>query len=180
MNNLEFYNSLTELEKGIVDFYKLREYLFYTGTPKEILEIGSGWGIFTRICMMLSDSCRVTTIDKIPEPNSFEKNTAGFESRIKKITGDSKEVVPTFKENQFDLVFVDGDHGYDGFRADFINAWRVVKNGAYIICDDVLHEKNFEDDYGIIHALSELYKQYNFSFTVYPVAHGIAIIKVIK
>lgn len=183
MNNEEFYKSLTDIEKGIVDFYTFNSYLFREN--KRVLEIGSGWGIFTRIAMMLSNSyLEYTTIDKIDKPKSFEENTRGFEHRINKILGDSTVELQKYKDDTYDLIFIDGDHGYEGFKKDFINSWRVIKSGGYILIDDIYHRHNFgdgpKDDYGIMEAVSELAFEYKFIINIYPVAHGIGLIQVMK
>lgn len=179
MNDQDFYNSLTDIEKGIIKFYERAEILAIID-GEQILEIGSGWGLFTRSVLMASKGTHVHTIDKIPEPRSFAKHTAGFEKRITRYIGDSKDILKKFDDDSFSVIFIDGDHGYDGFMSDFKHAWRIVRNGGTIFLDDVWHRKNFENDYGILKALSELGLQLGFTIRIYPVAHGIGVIEVNK
>lgn len=57
---------------------------FLSQLPKwpDILEVGSGWGMFTRACMGWT-SGKVTTIDKIGGYGleRFVRHTAGFDER---------------------------------------------------------------------------------------------------
>jgi predicted O-methyltransferase YrrM len=177
MTDQEFINILSPIEKAMAAFYL--DLPFLLGTP-QILEIGSGWGLFTRFCMMKSKGSFVTTIDKIAEPRSFAENTAGYEDRIKRITGDSKQIVPTLRSDSFDVVMVDGDHGYIGFKKDFEEAWRVVKDGGTIIVDDLFHEHNWDQDYGIAQGLAQAALEKRFVLNAYPYGHGIGIITVRK
>tara|TARA_E500000178_G_scaffold27283_1_gene25009 strand:- start:983 stop:1267 length:285 start_codon:yes stop_codon:yes gene_type:complete len=38
----------------------------------------------------------------------------------------------------FDLIFIDGDHFYDQVLRDINNAWKVLKNGGFLILDEYL------------------------------------------
>lgn len=181
MNDTEFFNSLNKVEQGIVVFYNTKPAFFF---DKNILEIGSGWGIFTRIALMSTTHSKVTTIDKIPTPRGFKKNTEGYKNRINQITGDSKDILPTLLDDSYDIVFIDGDHGYSGFVSDFKEAYKKVKSGGIIIIDDVYHIHNFgdeeKDDYGIMFGISQLAFEYDFKIEISPVGHGIGLIKILK
>ena len=39
-------------------------------------------------------------------------------------------------EAQFNLIYVDGDHTYEGCLTDSVNAWRLLEPGGVIIWDD--------------------------------------------
>lgn len=63
-------------------------------------------------------------------------------SRIKIIYGDSKETIPNFivynqyLVNNFDLVHIDGGHGFLEFFADFYNCRYLVSDDGLTIFDD--------------------------------------------
>lgn len=141
----EFYNSLLEIEKGIVDLYKeLLEDL----KPQSILEVGSGWGIFTRTCMEFTD-VNIITIDKIGGygPREFAKNTEGFEHRINRIVEDSHVLLPRKElewKEKFDFIFVDGDHTQGGASKDLSWVWGMLKPGGALMVDDVFHKANWQ------------------------------------
>jgi predicted O-methyltransferase YrrM len=62
--------------------------------------------------------------------NSFDKTTiTELENKI------NKESV--------DLLFIDGDHTYEGIKNDFINYYKFVKKNGFIIIDD--YEPNYPD-----------------------------------
>lgn len=172
-----WYESMQPIDKGIVDFY-LGDGRSFLEHANDVLEIGSGWGMFSRILMNVNPNAVLTTIDKIPEPKKYAENTRGFESRIRRITADSKDVLKNFKPESFDLIYVDGDHGYEGFKYDYHEAIRIVRDGGTIICDDVAHPKNFENDYGILKHLCEELVSKGRGFNVLPVGHGIVFVHV--
>jgi predicted O-methyltransferase YrrM len=174
MTDKEFLEKITDVERKMFSLYK--KLLF---RDERVLEIGTGWGLFSRFCMMLGIT-DLTTIDKIPDPRHFSENVHGYENNIHRIVGDSKEVLKKLKDFDYDIVMIDGDHGYEGFKADFIEAVRLVKSYGMIIVDDVWHPKNFQNDYGILKALSELCMHFDFEITIYPFGHGIAVINIKK
>lgn len=176
MSNEEFLNSITPLERGIYDFYRMGMGVLEFGANDKILEIGSGWGIFARIILMLNPEVHLTTIDCQKVLKDFDKNTQGFEDRITRIVGRSKDVLKKFSDSSFDTVFVDGDHGYTAYH-DLMEALRICKKRGRIIVDDVMHSNNWKGDYRVAKAVRDFCMENKFAVTFYPVAHGIAIIK---
>lgn len=49
----------------------------------------------------------------------------------------SHSIVPTFEDNIFDLIYIDGNHGVLNVLEDAIISFRKLKNGGYMIFDDV-------------------------------------------
>lgn len=172
MTDKEFLESLTPIEKELADLYLRRP-----GLKNNILEIGSGWGLFTRFMMMRSPDTFVCTIDKIPNPQDFKKNTDGYQDRIRQITADSQIFLKPLANKLFDVILIDGDHRYEGFKSDLEQSIRLIKPGGFIFIDDVFHQKNWNGEYGIMKALSEDVLQRKYKITIYPVAHGVAEIE---
>jgi len=63
----------------------------------------------------------------------------GYDGEVKFLDGDSKYMIPTLNE-KFDLILVDGDHSYKGAYTDLQNTWRLLKEGGFLVFDDVTHK----------------------------------------
>lgn len=160
----DFTERLTEIEKPMVDFFVqiLRAKVQSRVAGEEILEVGSGWGIFARSALEAFLTSKLTTIEKIPQVDKdFTKNTQGFEDRIRSLTGKpSFEVLPKLRKGGFQFVFIDGDHSFDGALADAILAWENLEDGGWMMFDDVFHKSNWkyevekkEFDFGVARAV---------------------------
>ncbi len=65
----------------------------------------------------------------------------GLESRVELITADSTKV--PFSASTNDLVFIDGDHSYEGVRKDYLH-WRTsLKPGGHVIFHDAATSRDF-------------------------------------
>jgi len=72
---------------------------------------------------------------------TFNKNiqkSGNFEKFVVK-RGLSENIVPTFQDNFFDLIFVDGNHETKYVYADGKMAFDKVKSGGYIVFDDYIN-----------------------------------------
>lgn len=73
------------------------------------------------------------------------KNNNKSNSKITLIQGDStsKGIINLINDliiEPIDLLFIDGDHSYEGVKQDFMNYTKYVKSGGFILIDDY-HEK---------------------------------------
>jgi len=50
--------------------------------------------------------------------------------------GFSSDVIPTFNDNQFDIIYIDGNHEPEYVLEDAVLAFRKLKIGGYLIFDD--------------------------------------------
>jgi hypothetical protein len=96
-----------------------------------------------------------------------------------------------FKDNteEFDIVFIDGSHLIENVHNDVINSLKFLKEGGYILLDDVLpvYElftlrrrvtlKSHQDAYKIIFLLNQIK---NLEFYYLPHDHGLGLIKMNK
>lgn len=64
----------------------------------------------------------------------------GLRKYVELICCDSKYGHRLFKNEQFKMVYVDGNHFYENLLADLNNFWPKVKEGGYLICDDTVYE----------------------------------------
>ena len=69
---------------------------------------------------------------------TFNKNIANYNIRNKCIVnrGFSDKIVPTFEDNFFDIVYVDGNHETEFVYKDGCMAFEKVKSGGFIVFDD--------------------------------------------
>lgn len=70
--------------------------------------------------------------------NTFTKNISNTPDPSKFIVkrGFSNEIIPTFEDNQFDMIYIDGNHQPDYVLEDAVLAFRKLKIGGYMIFDD--------------------------------------------
>jgi glycosyltransferase involved in cell wall biosynthesis/predicted O-methyltransferase YrrM len=65
----------------------------------------------------------------------FLENTSPYRETIQPLRGFSAEIAPQFHQ-AIDLLFVDGDHSYEGARTDLENWLPKVKEGSWVVCHD--------------------------------------------
>ena len=70
--------------------------------------------------------------------NTFNANVqnSGQISKFVIHRGLSDNVVPTFEDNFFDMIFVDGHHGTEYVYRDGVMSFNKLKSGGFIIFDD--------------------------------------------
>lgn len=152
--------------------------------PKNILEIGSGWGISASTFMSCLPHAHLTTIDPRENLPEFHERTVNYNDRITKILGRSGDnpknpkyhshnfrILEKFK-NKFDLIYIDGSHNYEDVKYDLENSIKLINKNGIIALDDYFHAHNFDGTYGVSKAVAEVCKKENLVFHVYPHAHG--------
>ena len=65
--------------------------------------------------------------------------------KVKVHRGWSAEILPKLEQTGFDLVYIDGDHSYQGVSSDIEHSSRLVKDGG-IICGDDLERQSHQVD----------------------------------
>lgn len=113
-----------------------------------IINIGAGAGTSGLAFMETRPDAMLFTIDiedrdsplgsLFSERKVFEK--AGL-SHLKgkqwvQVHGDSKEVMWLFDNDSVDLVFIDGDHSYEGCKSDIENWIPHLKGGGFLVIHD--------------------------------------------
>lgn len=117
--------------------YKLSAYV----KPSVILELGTSLGISTMYLKLGNPLARVVTIEGCPATaaiavNNF-RNTNMADVEV--IVGNFDEVLPGLIQNGLvpDLVFVDGNHGYNATLKYFEILLPLMKNDSLLIFDDI-------------------------------------------
>lgn len=169
----QFKERITPIERDLIARY---ENILKSSSPRAVLEIGSGWGLFSRTALEYGKDdpqFRLVTIDKQERSDlkEFEINVGRTHEKMFRIQEDSKIAVPKL-DTIFDFIFVDGDHGYEGVLADLKNAWPKLKIGGFMLMDDILHKNHWKihddktPDYGIVRAVSEFFGQTDKCFDI--------------
>lgn len=69
----------------------------------------------------------------------WQKNTEPFETLIKSVQGYSHEVADRIP-NELDLLFIDGDHSYEGVKRDLEMYLPKLRKGGVLVMHDWSHE----------------------------------------
>lgn len=132
-----------------------------------ILEIGAEFGMSTgAFCAGAQFGVQIISVDLFPgelvKHHRANLAEAGYEHRTTQLIGDShtlewettawlfqpidEEWIPDVNGPHMgiDLLFIDGDHSYEGVLADCRNWTRYVKPGGYCIFHDVAQDTNKE------------------------------------
>jgi cephalosporin hydroxylase len=125
--------------------------LYFDLQPLRVLEIGTeiGGTLWHWLQNAIPGSV-VVSVDDMASLNGEqrEKLPGMWQSwcpqgvRFEKITGDSKDpqIIAKVKELllQVDFLFIDGDHTYEGVRADWMNYGPMVRRGGLIAFHDLI------------------------------------------
>ena len=146
---------------------------------ENILEIGTYDGFNALLLSKLFPNSTISTIDLPEDDKDFiasykRKNQLieFIENRKKNLSlGDNIEFIPMNSiklinhKKKYDLIWIDGAHGYPIVSIDIINAMNLINDKGIIACDDILIDLNHQESdkiYNSIAAyetLSELKKQ---------------------
>jgi len=82
---------------------------------------------------------------------------------IKFVQGDSREGLLQFPDAYFDMIYIDGDHTYEGVRRDTEAALMKIKpDGTLVFNDYILYDWNVGDFYGTVPIVNELVMAHQF------------------
>ena len=107
---------------------------------KNVLEIGTFTGLSAlSIALALPDDGKLTALDKNEETNSVAEHffkKANQDHKIKVITKPALESLDKFKNNKFDMVFIDADKM--NYKKYYERSLKLTDKGGLIIVDNVL------------------------------------------
>ena len=129
---------------------------------KRILEIGTFDGSNAFLLSKLFPSARIITLDLEDNNEKFRqtynretdeklKNFCKERNEILKqrdnISFLQKDSIQLISSNEkFDLIWIDGAHGYPVVTIDIINSLRLCDNEGFIMCDDIYTNKIYNAD----------------------------------
>ena len=168
LNRIESKKKLDEIKKKykflIRDMSSEHELLFSSISLKpeikieNILEIGTFDGANALLLSKLFENSKIETIDL----NSSEDDFQNFYNRklnIEKFIRDRNNLLLksnnikfsqlnsvklTFSKKKYDLIWIDGAHGYPVCCIDIINSIKLINEKGYIMVDDIFLEKDGE------------------------------------
>jgi hypothetical protein len=173
------------MSEAITYFETRNEMLKYycsTITMPKVLEIGIFKGEFFDF---LINECTIGAIDGVDlfdgvvASGNVDGNYAGSydirkslielttkykeASNIHLYKSDSKLFLQSQKDNTYDIIYIDGDHSYNGVKQDLINSYNKIKDGGYIMGHD--YEMNMKKahhhyDFGVKKAVDEFCNKY--------------------
>jgi predicted O-methyltransferase YrrM len=118
---------------------------------KNILEIGTYDGQTALILSKIFPSCQIKTID-LPDSDpqfmstykrdtssrSFVKNRKNLISHLQNVDFEPLNSINLIRsDKKFDLIWIDGAHGYPTVAIDIVNAVRNISKGGIIMVDDI-------------------------------------------
>lgn len=124
--------------------------------PQRVLEIGTAQGgVFWLLCQISTPDARLISIDLPPE----ERHSGGMkvdvdlkrmkqaDQEVHAIAGNSHDpailarVKSLLGGRALDILFIDGDHTYEGVRQDYEMYHSLVRPGGLIAFHDIIHTK---------------------------------------
>lgn len=139
---------------------------------KKMLEVGRFTGGSTLLlAVALPDDAVVFSLDNAPYDDAVLKKILdkfNLTYKVKLIVADSR----TYKINseELDLIFIDGDHSYEGVRGDYNNFKGSLRDGGHLL----FHDYN-SSQAGVVKLINEIrehdQKEFTFIELVGSVAH---------
>lgn len=79
---------------------------------------------------------------------------------VRVMEGDSVAALSSLPDRSLDLIYIDGDHSYEGVKADTAQAIsKVTTDGLLIFNDYILYDHIQMGEYGVVQAVNELVSQ---------------------
>lgn len=137
------------LDKNMRLMYRFINYF----NPKEILELGTSLGVATYAMALGNTEANITTIEGCPNTSKFAHNqlkTKAF--NINFLNGHFKSIIPSLKQNKYDLIFFDGHHNKKATIDYFELLLPKATNDSIFIFDDIYWSKGMTEAWEYIKA----------------------------
>lgn len=88
---------------------------------------------------------------------------------LRVLKGDSSSILRSFPDNTFDMIYIDGDHSYEGVKKDLHAALLKVKPGGWIMGHDFgINPEKARNmyEFGVERAVREMCRQFDQGVTV--------------
>ena len=138
----ELYNSLgPKIDQDIISFRALYQ-MIENLNPTKILELGFRNGGTSRMWQnLVPEGGLVLSVDF--SPGSVEDRVLFLDSpEVRLLVGDSHSpeiIAEAASFGPYDAIFIDGDHSYEGVKADYENYSPMVRQGGVISFHDQGH-----------------------------------------
>jgi predicted O-methyltransferase YrrM len=103
--------------------------------PRAVIEIGSDRGVSTEVFLLTT--ARVVAVDPWEHEDYYQEflQRCGAYPHLETCRGRSPDVLDRFGA-EFDLCYVDADHGYDAVRRDILSCTKIVKPDGFLAGHD--------------------------------------------
>ncbi|MFA5894615.1 MAG: class I SAM-dependent methyltransferase [Candidatus Shapirobacteria bacterium] len=172
-----------DLQTGNLGYGWIHYGLIRTIRAKRVLCIGSRYGYIPAVCAMACRDNREGVVDfvdagfdmddfsgpgqhwggvgfwkKCNPKNYFGK--FGLQKNIVLSVMTSAQFAKAHQKRQFDYIYLDGDHSYEGVKADFELFWPRLKKGGFMALHDIGSPDKDGNVYGTRKFWLELAKKY--------------------
>ena len=182
-NNLEYpylvnYNA-PEIPQSCCEgarlFSNRVEALKYWPKNARYCEVGVAYGEFADAVIRVCEPRQVKLVDRFDIPIDFDywgktyladsglthllyiRSKYKEDKRVTLHKGESSQVLSTFEDNSFDIIYIDAGHGYESVKEDIKQAVKKVCPGGLLVFNDYTYISPTERmDYGVYRAVNEL------------------------
>ena len=170
-HNLDIVKCKNTLSKNNLDFYSEKlswHFHFFSSIVDKdlkILEIGTHNGEFSKYLSNNLPNSKIYTIDISSSDHNFleayqddKKNKIEFIKKRNKNLDfkniyfkelNSFYLLDHFKNEEFDYIWLDGDHLNPQVSIDIFSCLKIIKKGGLILCDDVIRSDYFDTQVNI-------------------------------
>jgi hypothetical protein len=110
------------------------------------------------------DGNNVRTADLNRVYTELMKHMSLYPDMMTVMKGDSSQLLETFPDDSFDMIYLDGDHSYEGVKKDLLVSYRKIKNRGMLMGHD--YEMNMKKartvyHFGVKQAVDEFCETHN-------------------
>lgn len=111
------------------------------------LELGTSLGFASQAIALANPKGQITTIEGCPNISEYTKTNFQLEriDNIKQLTGDFKDVLGNLNQNQYDLIYFDGNHQKQATIDYFETMLPTAHNDTVFIFDDIYWSKGMTE-----------------------------------
>jgi predicted O-methyltransferase YrrM len=154
--------------------------------PKSYLEIGIGnGGSWLTYSFLLRKTLKIShAVDNLAYAKYIKQKSDDFNyirdylrnhiDNVEFFNSDSKLFLDS-NDNMYDVIFIDGDHSYEGVKNDFLKSIRHVNKGGIVIFHDIISVGSP----GVAKFWNEYKNQYNYKEFIYSKTCGMGIFHLI-
>lgn len=107
----------------------------------------------------------ISNVNRFNVSGNFYKYICG-DSTNKDTIGELKNTLNNLEDKEIDILFIDGDHSYDGAYKDFLNYNSLVKIGGFLVFDDYLDNEHSPQ---VKFAVDDIIKEYCIDNKMYEI-----------